>query len=112
MGRTPVFFNTDMNLMHDFPLFKGHENMKLRFEFSVFNLFNTKTVTNEYTLYNHQLVNGGIIQPIGGLTGIFSNGVDVNALMAAQGIPVDPEYGQANAWQSPRMARLQLKFFF
>jgi hypothetical protein len=109
MGRTPVFFNTDFNIMHDFKPFKNHEAWGMRVEFSVFNLFNSDTVTNKYTEYTHQIdaqVN------VDSIASIFSQGINVQALMAAQGIRVDPEYGQPNGFQSPRSGRLQISFRF
>lgn len=109
MGRTPMYFNTDFNVMHDFKPFKSHEAWKMRFEFSVFNLFNSDAITNKYTLYSHT-IDGPI--PIDNIASIFSQGIDVKALMAANSIRVDPQYGMANSFQGPRSARLQLSFHF
>ena len=111
MGRTPVYFNTDFNVMHDFKPFTAHEAWGLRLEFSVFNLFNSSTVTNEYTLYSHT-DDGQINLPNSSPVTIFSQGINVKALMAAQGIRVDPQYGQANSFQGPRNMRLQVAFRF
>jgi hypothetical protein len=111
MGRTPVYFNTDFNVMHDFKPFTAHETWGLRLEFSVFNLFNSSTVTNKYTLYSHT-DDGQINLPNSSPVTIFSQGINVKALMAAQGIRVDPQYGQANSFQGPRNMRLQVAFRF
>jgi len=108
MGRTPVFYNFDLNLMHDFAPFKARESMKVRFEFTVFNLFNSGIVTNK---------NVGLTHPDYGQlqfaheADIFK-GFNTLSLMKAQGVPVSPLYGLANSWQAPRAARLQLSFFF
>ena len=108
MGRTPVFYNFDLNLMHDFAPFAARESMRVRFEFTVFNLFNSGIVTNK---------NVGLTHPDYGQlqfaheADIFK-GFNTLSLMKAQGVPVSPLYGLANSWQSPRAARLQLSFFF
>jgi len=113
MGRTPVFYNFDMNLLHDFTPLKAHENMKLRFEFTVFNLFNSSIVTNKYTDMLHD--DDGQLA--------FANQADIfkgfNTLQLMQtqmvsGHPrrMDPQYGLANGFQGPRSTRLQLTFFF
>jgi len=46
LGRTPIFFNTDFNLIHEFQPIYGHESTRVRFEFTVFNLFNSATATS------------------------------------------------------------------
>jgi hypothetical protein len=46
------------------------------------------------------------------ISDIFIKGIDAKALMAAQGIRVDPQYGLGNSFQGPRNARIQLSFFF
>jgi hypothetical protein len=109
MGRTPKYFNTDFNVMHDFKPFKNHEDWRMRFEFSVFNLFNNDTVTGKYTEYTHTIDNQINVDSI---ASIFSQGIDVMALRAAQGIRVYPQSGQPIAFQAPRSARLQLSFHF
>ena len=46
---------------------------------------------------------------------VYSNifkGFDTKALMKAQEIRVDPEYGLPQDFQGPRSLRLQLSFFF
>jgi len=108
LGRTPIFHNFDLNVMHDFKPFKANENLKLRFEFTVFNLFNSGNVTNKYTNMSHD--DDGQLS--------FANDADIfkgfntRSLMTAQEIRIDPQYNLANSWQSPRSARIQLSFFF
>lgn len=108
MGRTPVFYNFDMNLMHDFAPFKAHEAMRLRFEFTVFNLLNSSIVTDKAV---------NLLHPDDGQLTFahdadFFKGFDTFALMKAQNGRIDPTYGLANSFQSPRSARIQVSFFF
>lgn len=107
-GRTPVFANFDMNLMHDFVPIRSHEQWRVRFEFTIFNLLNSSTVTNvNPVLLNDQ---DGQLQ--------FTNDADIfkgfntKAIMAAQGDRISPLYGKGSEFQSPRSVRLQLSFFF
>ena len=100
--------NFDLNLLHDFPVWKGKESMKVRFEFTVFNLLNSSIVTNRNSVLLHP--------DDGQLT--FANDADIFkgfntvALMKAQNLRISPLFNQASAFQSPRSARLQLTFFF
>lgn len=108
MGRTPVFYNFDLNLMHDFPVWKAKESMKVRFEFTVFNLLNSSIVTDKSV---------NLLHPDDGQLTFahdadFFKGFSTAALMKAQGGRVDPLYNLANSFQGPRSARLQLTFFF
>lgn len=108
MGRTPVYFNTDFNVAQEFMPFRNHENMRLRFEFTVFNLFNTSTVTNNHSTLAHE--DDGQLQ--------FANDADIfkgfntKQLMKAQDIRQAPAFNQASRFQGPRSCRLQLSFFF
>ena len=108
LGRTPLFFNTDMNAIQDFMPFKSHESMHMRFEFSVFNLFNQSTVTNRQGILLHP--DDGQLQ--------FENDADIfkgfntKQLMQTQKLRTSPMYGQANGFQGPRQLRLQLSFIF
>ncbi|MBI5280756.1 MAG: TonB-dependent receptor [Candidatus Solibacter usitatus] len=108
MGRTPVFYNFDMNLMHDFVPLKSHESLKVRFEFSIFNLFNSSIVTNKDQTILHP--DDGQLQ-FAHDADIFK-GFNTQALMKAQDMRVSPLYGLANGFQGPRSTRLQLTFFF
>jgi hypothetical protein len=108
LGRTPRFFNADFNVIQDFNPFKAHENMHMRFELSIFNLFNGSTVTNR---------DGVLIHPDDGQlqfdhdADIFK-GFNTKSLMTAQDIRKNPTYGLANGFQSPRQLRLQVSFSF
>lgn len=108
LGRTPVFFNTDMNLLHNFKPFGNNEARYVRFELTVFNIFNTNTITNRSTTLLHE--NDGVLD--------FPTYQDVfkpyntRALMAAQGIRQSPYYSWASGYQAPRALRMQVSFFF
>jgi hypothetical protein len=108
MGRTPVYFNSDFNIMHEFKPFTNNESLKLRIEFTVFNLFNSSIVTNKDQILIHP--DDGQLE--------FANDADVfkgfntKALMTAQGDRTNPSYGLASGFQGPRSCRLQISFFF
>lgn len=108
LGRTPQYFNTDFNLIQNFKPFGSNESRYIRFEFTVFNFFNTNIVTNRNVNLLHE--NDGVI----GFDhdADFFKGFNTRALMQAQGIRINPYYTWASGFQSPRSARLQLSFFF
>ena len=108
LGRTPIFTNMDINLMHDFKPFSSNEAMKFRFELTIFNLLNTNTVTNKSV---------ALLHPNDGVIGFdhdadFFKGFNTRQKMAEQDIRVSPYYSWASGFQSPRSLRLQLSFFF
>jgi hypothetical protein len=108
MGRTPVFTQTDLNISHDFVPFKAREAMRVRFEFTVFNLFNSSITTN---------INPVLINELDGQLQ-FANDADIfkgfntKAMMAANNQRISPLYSRASEFQGPRSLRLQLSFFF
>jgi len=108
LGRTPVFQNTDMNIYHDFKPFTANEALRVRFELTVFNLFNHSFATNKDITLKHP--DDGVID--------FPNHADVfkgyNArnLMSAQKLRLNPSYGLDSAFLGPRSLRIQLSFFF
>jgi hypothetical protein len=110
MGRTPFFTNFDFNIMHDFNPVKSREDMKVRFEFTVFNLFNSSTVVNRDQTLIHP--DDGQIQ-FDHDADIFK-GFNTKAIMAAADPAqrVSPLYGLPGNFQSPRSARIQLSFIF
>ena len=108
LGRTPFYYNIDLNLSHELAPMKNHEAVRVRFEFSVFNLLNTSIVTDKYKTITHQ--NDGYVG-FDDYASIFT-GYNLKSLMAAQSIRQDPEYGLPTAFQSPRSARIQISFFF
>ncbi|MFN7993721.1 MAG: TonB-dependent receptor [Bryobacteraceae bacterium] len=114
LGRTPFFFNTDFSVAQEFAPFKNHEAMRIKFQFMVYNLFNSTTSLQVYKTISHQ--NDGQLQfndadgnPA--YQNVFA-GFDTRSLMAAQGIRQDPEYGMPQVFQSPRSLRLHLTFVF
>ena len=109
MGRSPFFHNLDFQVAHEFLPLKNHEAVRIRLEASAFNVFNSGTILNRYNLYSH--VVDGAINNTDPAT-IFSQGINVPALMAASGIRVDPQYGLADIFQGPRTMRFQFKFTF
>ncbi len=109
LGRTPFFTNFDVNMAHEFNPFKSHESMKFRFEYTVFNLFNSSIVTNKNVSLQHP--DGGEQLDFANDTDIFK-GFNTAAMMKAQGMRPNPLFGQAANFQAPRSTRLQLTFFF
>jgi len=109
MGRTPFFHQLDFQVAHEVAPFSNHESMRFRFEASAFNLFNSDVVLDRYNLYSHT-IDGAI--NVDSIASIFSQGINAPALMAAQGIRTDPQYGLANSYQVPRTLRFQVSFFF
>jgi hypothetical protein len=114
LGRTPFYFNTDMNVSHEFAPFKSREAMKVRFDLSVFNLFNSSTATN----YSKSLIQTDDdhiqFKTASGdddYAAVFK-GFNVKQLMAAQDIRKSPLYKLESNWQSPRSLRLRLSFVF
>jgi hypothetical protein len=107
LGRTPIFTNFDLNLMHDFMPFRDNESLKFRFEFTVFNLFNTSIATNKSPDLGHP--DDGQLQ-FAHEADIFK-GFNTRSLMGNK-IRVNPLYGLASDFQGPRHARIQLTFFF
>ncbi len=109
MGRSPFFYQLDANVMHEFAPLKNHESVRVRLELTAFNVLNSGIVTDRYNLYSH-VIDGAI--GVDSISSIFSQGVNAPALMAAQGIRTDPQYGRADIFQGPRNLRFQLSFFF
>jgi hypothetical protein len=94
--------------MHDFMPFKNNESAKIRFELSIFNLFNQSTVTNHDINLQHP--SDGQIQF--DTYSDFFKGWNARDLMTAQGMRLDPQYNLANGFQSPRSLRIQVAFMF
>lgn len=108
MGRAPVFYNMDLNAMHDFAPMRSRESVKIRFEFSVFNVLNSSIVTNRNPFLLHP--DDGQLQfddPAD-----FFKGFRTLDVIRAQNRRISPLYGLTSGFQGPRTARLQLSFFF
>ncbi|MDP3731330.1 MAG: hypothetical protein Q8R34_02445, partial [bacterium] len=108
MGRTPVFSNTDLKISQDFKVSSARDNLKIRLEAVVGNLFNQRTVTNKVSNYLHP--NDGQIQ-FDNMADAFK-GYDYEALRLEQELRTDPRYGMASGFQSPRSIRIGLHFIF
>lgn len=108
LGRTPIFTNLDLNVMHDFKPFSANEDMKFRFELTIFNALNTATVTNNNVTLLHE--NDGTL-PFAHEADFFK-GFNTRAIMTREDIRINPYYGWASSFQSPRSLRLQLSFIF
>ena len=114
LGRTPMFFNTDLGLVHEIAPFTNHEGVKVRFDFTAFNLFNSAIATDKYKTLLHP--DDGQIQfkTASGdddYAAVFK-GFNTKSLMAAQGIRTYPLFGLNSAWQGPRSLRIRLSFVF
>lgn len=108
LGRTPGFFRSDANLLHDFKPFRGREEMKVRFEFTVFNLFNNSTVVNHDVSLIHPQ---DLYIQFANTADIFK-GFDAVDLMRKQNIRINPNYNRASEFMGPRSLRLQVAFLF
>jgi hypothetical protein len=111
LGRTPFFFNSDVNIQHEFVPVKSREQMRVRLELGIFNLFNSGTVTDFYKTIAHQNDIGSTGLEFNDYPDIFK-GFNTRSLLKAQGVRIDPEYGQPNHFQGPRLLRFQMSFFF
>jgi hypothetical protein len=88
--------------------------MKVRIDFTVFNLFNSAIATDKAKILLHP--DDGQIQfnDANGdpdYTSVFK-GFNTKTLMAEQGIRQNPLYGLNSAWQGPRSLRLRVSFVF
>ncbi|MCW5966139.1 MAG: TonB-dependent receptor [Bryobacterales bacterium] len=108
LGRTPVFFNTDFNVMHEFKTIGSKENLRVRLELTIFNLFNSATVTNR----NIQLQNSNDGQLQFDHEADIFQGFNARNLMREQDMRINPIYGLASGFQQPRGLRLQMSFYF
>lgn len=114
LGRSPMFFNSDINLTHEFMPVKSNEAMKVRFEFYVNNLFNNSTILDRYKSILHEIDGHLYFQNADGSDnyGAIFRGFDTRKLMTEQGSRIDPRYGQTSSFQGPRNLRLQVSFIF
>jgi outer membrane receptor protein involved in Fe transport len=102
-GRTPVYSQTDLGVQHDVRL---PGNRRLQLSVYMNNLFDQKTATNRFRT---RLAPGeGIdIDEVS-----FYQGVDTEALIAAQGIPTDPRFLMDSWFQNRRSVRFGARFMF
>jgi len=114
LGRSPMYFNTDMSVTHEVTPSRAHEQFKMRFEFYVANLFNNSTITDRFKTILHESDGHLTFQNADGSDnyGAIFKGFDTTGLMKAQGDRTDPRYKQTSGFQGPRQLRIQLSFFF
>lgn len=114
LGRSPMFFNSDISVTQEFQPVKSHESMKVRFEFYVNNLFNNSTVLDRYKTILHEIDGHLYFQNADGSDnyGAIFKGFDTKKLIPQQESRFDPRYNKASSFQSPRQLRLQLTFIF
>ncbi len=104
LGRTPMFYRTDLLIQHDFRLFDSHRiNVGVNFE----NLFDHATVTRNFTTAYRDTFNVSD-------QAFFSGTFDPVALQAAAPATYrpDPRYLQVDQWQERRQMRLQIRYSF
>ncbi len=106
LGRTPTYTNTDFMIYHEIKPSKAHENVRLRVELNIANLFNQNGRLRYWNTYNR----GEDIIDISDAD--YFAGYDYEALIAAQGWRIDPRYGWTRQWQEPRSMRFGVKFMF
>ena len=137
LGRTPLFSQTDLTLMHRF---KVKERHSMAFEFNVLNAFNQNTVTGLVTgkyrvtntiaasdidpTYNantqtltavmNKILNGQIQAQIDGLASGANRSIQGAAGASTNGRtnPVSSLYGQPSSYQGLRNVRFGFRFTF
>jgi len=117
LGRSPVFSQTDFNLTHRLRM-GNDDRYTLAFDLNFLNLFDQRTVTGVYTTMNPSSapVNAAAL----GLSQVnYANGLTGGTLLPAilarinsQPDRSDIRYGLPHLFQSPRTARLGVRFLF
>jgi len=124
-ARTDPYQQTDVNLMHEIPVSKAHENMRLKFEANISNLFNNRSAT----AFNQNALASGLISPTRASRfsgdpqvdwGKIMNGFDpiaaVNATGAFAGVQAKrtlaSRYGLGQVFEGARQIRLAFRFQF
>ena len=108
LGRTPVYSQTDFLVSHEFKPSSSREQMRVKLEFNIRNLFNQSTARSYYPGYVH--VNDGQVNFASELD--FFKGFDYKKMMADQKLPTDPRFNMASAFQDPRTLLLGFHFYF
>jgi outer membrane receptor protein involved in Fe transport len=107
-GRNPTWSMASLFLVQSFRPFED-PGKRIEVNFNVVNLFNQKTPIWTFDLLNLHSV--PLWNP-GDDPGIVLNGYDYQALMAAQGVEVDPRFLKTRVFMSPITARFGVKFIF
>jgi hypothetical protein len=108
MGRSPVYYNLDLQLAHDIKVPHMKEGWRLRVQGDIFNATNTRIAFTRAVTYQHSITGNLQFNP----NSDFFKGFDYKALMAAQNKRADPRYGLANSWNDERTVRLAIHFIF
>jgi hypothetical protein len=111
MGRTPAISSTDVMIAHEF---RFGEVKKLRLEFNAMNLFSQKTSQFTWDRYNYEEIQNSI-----GVD-LFNVNLDqgfawqsaAKAATLAQGVALDPRYGNAAEFRQGFQGRFGVKFVF
>ncbi len=117
--RTPAYTNTNFNLSHEVKVSSTHENMRLRFEATVFNLFNIRNAMayNETpTGSTAQKINFFRTAQFAGDPGFdwakVLGGWDYRTAPNQQALTLAARYGFASVYQPARSMILGAKFTF
>lgn len=102
-GRMPMFSQTDIFVQHEFKFGSGK---RLQVSLNVINLFDQSTATNRSITYND--ANGVLFDE----DSFYRNGVDMAALIQAQGIVQNPLFMKDSGFQQQLTARFGVKFIF
>ncbi len=97
-GRTPVLTQTDLAVQHELRL---PHNQRLAINFNVLNLFNQDTALDRFRTKTAAGQSVRVSEPE------FYRGIDTDALIAAQRLPLDPRF-----FQAPITARLGITWKF
>jgi hypothetical protein len=110
--RTPMFSQTDFNLVHEIKVSKTNEAMRVGLEANILNLFNEKNILN----YNANLLRTSSACPGGCGTpdwnALMNTGYDYVAVANAQSRVLNGLYGLPNLFQGGRNMRFKVKFTF
>lgn len=132
LGRTPTYWNTDLNLTHRYR-FGRDERFTLAFDVNVLNALNNNSVTafntTRYTqnttvgfadidpTYDPSSTNAQIANPVRALNAILNgnfSAAKADAILAATagGNPRNVLYGTPSQFQAPRFVRFGFRLFF
>jgi len=103
-GRMPTYSQTDLYLAQNFKL---GDSKTIQINLNILNLFGQDTATAKF-LTETESGNAVDISE----DDFYRNGVNTQALMAAQGIRTDPRFLQDSEFQPPREVRIGVRFMF